>query len=161
MTLAEITPGHVERYAAVRRAEGKADASVNRELTFLRCVFNAAIRDGKVERNPVLPRLFVKENNERVRYLTDEEETRLRAVSGEEEWPKVAVSLHTGLRQGNEFRLTWPDVNFDTGMIRARQSKSGEDYFVPMNDELRAILRSLPSRLRSLYVFPSESGETH
>src|SRR5262249_40675131 len=119
-----------------------------------------AIRDGKAERNPVLARLFVKENNQRVRYLTDEEEARLRVAIGADEWPKVALALHTGLRQGNEFRLTWPDVNFDTRMIRARQSKSGEDYFVPMNDELRTILRSLPSRLRSLHVFPSEGGET-
>ena len=29
-----------------------------------------------------------------------------------------------------------------------------------MNDELRAILRRLPSRMRSRWVFPSETGET-
>jgi hypothetical protein len=29
-----------------------------------------------------------------------------------------------------------------------------------MNDELRAILRAIPSRLRSEWVFPSETGET-
>jgi Phage integrase family len=34
------------------------------------------------------------------------------------------------------------------------------DYHVPMNDEPRAILRALPSRLRSPWVFPSASGTT-
>ncbi len=29
-----------------------------------------------------------------------------------------------------------------------------------MNDELRAILRDLPNRLRGEYVFPNETGET-
>jgi len=51
-------------------------------------------------------------------------------------------------------------VNFDAGAIRACRTKSGRYYYVPMNDELRAMLRALPSRLRSRYVFPSETGAT-
>ena len=94
-----------------------------------------------------------------MRYLTDDEESRLRRAIGDEHWPLVAVALHTGFRQGNEFRLRWADdVNFDTGQVRAHFTKSGEDYYVPMNDELRAILRALPSRLRSPWVFPGETG---
>jgi site-specific recombinase XerD len=158
--LREITPGHVERYAARRRAEGLADASINRELTFLRCVFNAAIADEKTDTNPVLRKFFAKENNQRVRYLTDEEEPRLHQEMGDEEWPKVAVAMNTGLRQGNQFHLRWTEVNFDTGLITVKRSKSGETYHVPMNDEVRAILRGMASRLRSEWVFPSETGNT-
>jgi hypothetical protein len=44
--------------------------------------------------------------------------------------------------------------------IAIRRSKSGEAYHVPMNDDVRAVLRDLPSRLRSAWVFPSETGET-
>ena len=74
--------------------------------------------------------------------------------------PHSAIALNTGFRQGNQFRLRWADVNFDTGLIRARGTKSGDDYHVPMNDELRAVLGVLPSRLRSEWVFPSETGTT-
>src|SRR5262249_36646299 len=42
----------------------------------------------------------------------------------------------------------------------AHQPKSGVDYHVPMSDDLRAVLRALPSRMRSEWVFPSESGDT-
>ena len=52
------------------------------------------------------------------------------------------------------------DVNFEAGTIRAHEPKGGRDYHVPMNEDLRAILRALPSRLRSAFVFPSESGDT-
>jgi integrase len=52
------------------------------------------------------------------------------------------------------------DVNFDAGTIRARDPKGGRGYHVPMNDELRTLLRALPSRLRSPWVFPSETGTT-
>ena len=159
-TLRAVTPGDVERYAARRRADGMADASVNRELTFLRCVFNVAREDGKADTNPVLSKFFVKENNQRVRYLTDEEEPKLRAALGDVEWTKAAVALNTGLRQSNQFQLRWTDVNFDTGTITVRRSKSGEAYHVPMNDDVRAVLRDLPSRLRSEWVFPSDTGHT-
>ena len=60
---------------------------------------NVAIEDGKAEANPVHSRLFFKENNQRVRYLTDNEEKRPREAIGETQWPMVAVAIHTGLRQ--------------------------------------------------------------
>jgi len=137
-----------------------APASINRELAFLKRVFTVAVGDGLADTNPVRAVKLFRENNRRVRYLTDEEEARLRAAIADDEWPKVAFALHTGFRQGNQFRLPWSDVNFDQGVIRAHRPKAGEDYFVPMNDDLRAILRTLPSRLRSEYVFPSETGTT-
>jgi hypothetical protein len=48
-------------------------ATVNRELSFLRRVFNVAIEDGLAQTNPVKSKIFTKENNARVRYLTEEE----------------------------------------------------------------------------------------
>ena len=62
--------------------------------------------------------------------------------------------LCAGFRRSNCFRLRWAeDVNFDSGSLRAHQPKGGSDY-------LRAILRPLPSRLRSPWVFPSDAGDT-
>lgn len=90
-TLDEITAGDVEKVRAERlkaatratATEEKADrrktvtpATVNREVAFLRHVFNVAIRDGKTERNPVTKLRFFKERG-RVRYLMDEEEPKL------------------------------------------------------------------------------------
>ena len=56
-----------------------AEATCNRELGFLRAVFRTAIADGKAERSPVIPKLFFRERNQRVRYLTQDEEAALRA----------------------------------------------------------------------------------
>src|SRR5262245_62973331 len=54
-TLAQILPGDVERYVAQRQKE-VAPATVNRELAFLRRVFNVAIADQKADRNRSGPR---------------------------------------------------------------------------------------------------------
>ena len=55
----------------------RGSGTVNRELMFLKRVFNLAPRDGKAERNPVRDVKFFKEDNQRVRWLTEEEEARL------------------------------------------------------------------------------------
>jgi site-specific recombinase XerD len=155
-----VTTADLERARERLRAQGLSEATCNRRFTFLRMVYRSAIRDELIDRHPVAGSLFFREGNQRVRYLSDDEEQRLRQAMGGEHWPKVTVALHTGFRQGNQFRLAWEDVNFEAGSIRACRSKSGHDYYVPMNDELRAILRSLPSRLRSAWVFPSDTGDT-
>lgn len=158
-TLRQIVPGDIERYMA-QRVKEVAPASVNRELQFLKHVFFVAMKDGLTESNPVREVGLFKENNQRVRFLDDDEETRLRAALGNEQWPVVAVALHTGLRQGEQFGLRWEHVDFGTGILTVPRSKHGEARRVPMNDTTRDILRARPSRLKSPYVFSSSTGET-
>ena len=151
LSLRQIKPGDIRRQVHRRQEAGIAPATINRELAFLRRAFNVAIEDHHADKNGPLgsaARALVKENNQRVRWLSDDEEAALRAALGERQWPKVAVALHTGFRRTNCFRLRWAeDVNFEAGTLRAHQPKGGTDYHVPMNDELRELLRALPSRL--------------
>ncbi len=158
-SLRQILPGDIERYVA-QRARDVAPATVNRELQFLKHLFNVAIADGKAETNPVKAVKLFRENNQRVRFLTDDEESALRQAIGEVEWPMVALAIHTGLRQAEQFKLRWDHVDFKTGIITIPRSKHGEARRVPMNDTVRDILRSRQSRLKSPYVFPSATGET-
>src|SRR5215472_5172510 len=91
-----------------------------------------------------------KENNQRVRFLTeDEEETRLQEAIGDVEWVKVAVAINTGLRQAEQFKLRWEWIDFSTGILTVPRSKHGEARRITMNDTVRELLRSLPSRLKS------------
>jgi len=157
--LSQVLPGDIQRYAA-RRLRKVAPATVNRELSFLRRVFNLALADGKVDRNPFRQVKFFKENNERVRFLSDDEETRLQKALPPKDWQVVAIALHTGLRRSELFHLEWEHVDFTTGLLTVPRSKSGERRRVPMNDTVRDILRELPSRLKGRWVFPSKHGKT-
>ena len=158
-TLRQVHPGDIERYIAGRITEVRP-ATINRHLAFLKRLYNVAIADGKAETNPVRAVKLFRENNARVRFLTDDEEIRLRNAIGETEWPMVAVALHTGFRQGEQFHLRWRYVDFATGVLTIPRTKSGEARRVPMNDVVRDILRTLPSRLKGPWVFPSTTGET-
>ena len=55
---------------------GRAVATVNRYLGTLKAAFYLAVKNGKVERNPVSMVKLTKENNKRVRWLTEAEEAR-------------------------------------------------------------------------------------
>jgi site-specific recombinase XerD len=157
--LRQVTPGDIERYVATRIGE-VAPATVNRELAFIKRVFTVAIADGMADSNPVRAVRLFRENNARVRFLTDEEEKRLRGEIGDDNWPLVAIALHTGLRQAEQFNLKWEDVDFGTRQITVKRAKHGELRRVTMNDVVRDWLRANPSRLKGEYVFPSQTGSS-
>jgi integrase len=118
-------------------------STANRYLTVIRAAFNYAIKQGKAKTNPTVGVKKFKENNERVRYLTDKEEDRLFKALPLEHHNLVLTDLHTGLRQGELFKLRWTDIDFYSGTINIRQSKSGEGRRIPMNTILRKALRAL------------------
>src|SRR5262245_9098372 len=158
-TLQEITTQDVERLKGKLKEE-MALATVNLHLALLKHVYTKAMEWGKVEKNPAKSVKFFRTNNARVRYLTEEEEAQLKVVCPPAHWDKVVVALHTGMRRGEQFKLQWTTVNFHTGVLTIPRSKHGESRHIPMNEQVVEVLRNLPSRLKSPYVFPSLSGKT-
>jgi site-specific recombinase XerD len=155
----QVVAGDVQRHVA-KRLTAIGPASVNREIAFLKRAYNVAIADGLLETNPVRQVQFLKENNTRVRYLTDVEEVRLRAEMNETRWPIVALALNTGLRRGELFSLRWDEIDFTTNVLTIPRTKAGRTRHVPMNANVRSILGTLESRGRSPYVLPSAKGST-
>jgi integrase len=110
--------------------------------------------------NPVRTRLFLREPLGRTRYLTDDEEARLRKAVPADAWRVVLVALHTGLDRGEQLGLRWgAQVDFTTRTIHAERRKGRRagpiPVIIPINDELLAVLRTLPSRGRSRWLFPN------
>jgi integrase len=128
-------------------------ASVNRFLASLKTVFATGIHNGKIEANPALRVRPLKENNRRVRWLTDDEEQRLFKVLPARYHPLVFVALHTGMRKTEQLSLQWSDVDFKVGQVKVRESKAGKSRIIPMNDTLVETLRRLPRVLNNPYIF--------
>src|SRR5207244_8165571 len=74
-TLRQLLPADIERYVA-KRVQDVSPATVNRDLQFLKHVFYVAMKDGLCERNPVREVRLFKENNQRVRFLTEADAAR-------------------------------------------------------------------------------------
>ncbi len=69
---------------------------------------------------------------------------RLLDVAGETLRPVLITALHSGLRRGQLFALTWQDTHFKQEVIRAVQTNSGKPREIPMSETLRATLQRLP-----------------
>lgn len=159
-TLEEIRPADIERWRRERMAEEPAPkpATLNRPLAFLKTLFNRVIKNGLVEKNPVTHVKLLRENNRRVRFLTHEEEERLRDEMTPEDFELVEFAIHTGLRRGEQFGLRWENVDLVNEVLTIPQSKHGEKRHVQLNDRALEILRGLRSRLKSEWVFLSRRG---
>ena len=145
----------VESFKTSRRSQ-VGPASVNRELACLKAMFNKAIRWDLAAVNPVCKVSFFRENNERLRYLTHEEFTRLYEASNAVLRPIVVIAVNTGMRKGELLNLRWQDVKFLSKLIYVRDSKSGEGRQIPMNDSVLVTLSALPQR--GEYVFTHTDG---
>jgi len=166
-TLAEITPKLIADYKARRYAAGLKPASINRELASLKKVFNLAVREWEwCRENPVSKVSMERENNQRGRWLSVEEEARL--LHGCAPWLQelVTVALHTGMRMGEILALTWRGVDVSRRTVMVVRSKNGERRTIPVNDTVLSVLRqkSTVRSLRTELVFcsqaftPMESG---
>jgi len=115
----------------------------------LSLVFSLANRNGKVSVNPARLVRLRKENNGRVRFLSDGEEARLRAeirAHHPEREPDLDLALHTGMRWSEQYGLRWQDVDLTLGILTIPRSKHGESRHVPINSVARSAMLLLMKR---------------
>jgi len=159
--LAEITyddlRAYRERRLKVPTPGGgrRAMASMNREMAYLRRIFNIAVRQGWIERNPFNcgePLILVSCERKREKILTIEEEQRLLAACDEPRRrhlrPLLIALLDTGARKGEMLKLTWGDVDFQNGVIsiQAMNTKTLRTRQLPITERLRRELEGLWER---------------
>jgi integrase len=84
-------------------------------------------------------------DNNHVRFLTGEEEKKLRKVI-KRKWSchlaEFELALNTGVRKGSQYGLTWDMVDWKGRMLNIPQTKNEEPVHVPLlNDAAMAALR--------------------
>lgn len=159
--LADVTPKVIVAYKNARLAAGKAPATVNREVAIMKKAFNLAVKEWEWCRaNPVLRVSMEPERNQRDRWLTDEEESRLLRACAPWLRDLVLVALNTGMRMGELLELTWRGVDFGRRTVTVFRSKNGERRTIPVNHSVLVVLRE-QAKVRCLQtdrVFPSKAG---
>ena len=126
----------------------------------MKLTYRLAEEAGRINVNPVRLVRQRKENNGRVRYLLDSEEIRLREVIARfyaGYLPEFEIALMTGMRQGEQFSLSWEDVDLENGIVHLPETKNGSARTVRLNSRALAVMRMLyGSSLGTGPVFPSK-----
>jgi integrase len=145
-----ITPQEIERHFEQCIEDEKwAASTVNHYRSLLSLTYRLAIRDGKAASNPARTTRHRREDNSRVRYLTPDEENKLRAEM-ERRWPghapELDLPLHTGLPLSEMYGLDWQDVDLTRGLILIRRGKNGESRYARLNSVALKALTDLRKR---------------
>lgn len=141
-----ITPQQIDQRLHKLIENGRTAATANRYRAIVSAVFSWAIRNGRTKSNPARAVPLRRENPSRLRFLSDVEERAMRSVLFPEHLPEIELALHTGMRKGNQYGLTWSDVDLKRGIVTLHTTKSGERQHIPLNRAARAALETLKGK---------------
>ncbi|MCM8758454.1 MAG: site-specific integrase [Candidatus Omnitrophica bacterium] len=155
--LYEINNLDIENYKKIRIKQGVSYATINRELACLRTILNKAVEWNLLSTNPPKIKLY-KENNQRTRYLTKEEENKILEVCPDVLKPIILIALNTGMRRSEIAKLRWQDIDFREKMITVYETKNNEKRHIPMNTIVFDTINRIKEKPFSQYLFPGENG---
>jgi integrase/recombinase XerD len=143
-----------------RRNDGVKPPTILREFQCLSAVMAHAVDLGWIDINPVPAfvkrrqnRGSLKKGEPRDRYLSAEEEAKLLAASAPDLARDIVLAIDTGLRRGEQFSLTWPQVNFQRCIITTTtDTKSHRSRPVPLPIRSAQLLAQLSRRQPDGYV---------
>jgi integrase len=150
----------LEHYKNKRRDQ-VSPASVNRELTCIKHMFNKAVEWGYLSGNPLRLVKKLKEPPGRVRYLSPEETERLLNCCADHIKPIVIMALNTGMRKGEILNLKWDNIDMQNRTIILRKTKNNEVRMLPINDILNSTLKSMGKQLGNQFVFSNDDGSAY
>jgi integrase len=135
-----LTTDKINVYKRERQNEGAANASINRDLSALKRMFNLAIQAGKLSHRPYIPML--REKNARTGFFEANEFLALREALPSYLRPMVTFAYYTGWRKGEVLDLRWSQVDLHERIIRLNpeQAKNGTGRLVAIEGELINIL---------------------
>ena len=137
-----ITPQEIDRWLSSQEWK---PATQNRYRALISLTYKLAMQNGKIDSNPARLVRQRKENNGRIRFLSPEEETKLREkilAKFPHHLPELDLALNTGMRLSEQYGLTWDCVDFEKKTITIPRSKHGEVRRVYLNDDAIAALRT-------------------
>jgi len=157
--ISKISAHDLELYKNMRRKQVKP-ATVNRELSCIKHMFNKAVNWDYIKENPLRSVTKFKEPPGRVRYLTKDEIDKLLKACAKHLKPIVIFALNTGMRKGEILRLRWSDIDMINRMIKITVSKNNELRCVPINDTLYSLLKKLQNgKKKDSNVFAWKNGK--
>lgn len=161
LRLSQINIFRVETYQSKLLKDGLKPATVNRRIATLKHMISKAV-DWKLTPDNTLTDIrkvkMLRENNRRLRYLTDAESEKLIYHAGAEYrakylQPIVITALNTGMRLSEILKLKWENVDMLNGFVHVGDTKTFNSRTIPMSEILKQTLASLVRRIDIPWVF--------
>jgi integrase len=170
--VSDIKPSELEDYRAKRKRDGKAESTIDQEISAAKVVINKAFLDDKVS-GEVLKRFkSVKKyltgarrnSNQRNRVVTSREFTQLEGLAPLHLKPILRTGYETGMREGEILKLKWSMISLKEQIITLPKeiTKDHEERTIPISNKLLEVLSRVPRGIREDYpAFAYKGKELH
>lgn len=141
--------------------KGLKPSSANRPIIIIRYMYNLALQweAPGVDKNPTTGVRLLEENNKRERYLSHEEVQKLKEQINKSENPLlkyiIPMLLLTGARRSEALKARWEDFDLEKKIWTIPETKSGKTRHVPLSDGMIELLKEIPRKSKSFYLFPN------
>jgi integrase len=137
--------------------EGLSPATVNQTVKLLRGVFNDAVKQGHLGRNPFFGVDGIRQGDDEAKrepFTRAEVQSLISHARGD--WKGlVIVAATTGLRLMDAARLQWKQLDLDENVIRIRTQKTGTVLTLPIHSTFGSWLKKQTRGIGAAHVFPS------
>tara|TARA_R110001583_G_C5647393_1_gene408384 strand:+ start:174 stop:1358 length:1185 start_codon:yes stop_codon:yes gene_type:complete len=139
--LSDITAWEIEKWRNKRLTDGVKPATTNRQINTIKGCLSRAVEWGAIDSHDLSKVKTLTVDNSKVRYLSKDEEARLREKlkTCDTDFLEVIVilALNTGMRKGELLSLEWNHVNFDNKILTVdfQNAKSGNTRHLPLNTQ--------------------------
>jgi integrase len=139
--LSDITAWEIEKWRNKRLTDGVKPATTNRQINTIKGCLSRAVEWGAINSHDLNKVKTLTVDNSKVRYLSKDEEKRLREnlKDSDTDFLEVIVllALNTGMRKGELLSLEWNHINFDNKIVTVdfQNAKSGHTRHLPLNTQ--------------------------
>ncbi|EPS0664141.1 integrase [Vibrio parahaemolyticus] len=173
--LEDIKAWDIQQWVTEKRKLGRAPATIEYTFNRLKAALNRAVEWEFIESHNLSSVKIAKEDNTRIRYLSESEEAALLSALATREaqlcedndahqyadffTPLITLAMHTGMRKGEMLTLRWESVSFENRYltILSENAKSKKKRTIPMNDTVFNMLSQWRvQNLNEEYVFVHE-----
>ncbi|EJB1797627.1 site-specific integrase [Vibrio parahaemolyticus] len=176
--LEDIKAWDIQQWVTEKRKLGRAPATIEYTFNRLKAALSRAVEWEFIESHNLSSVKIDKEDDTRIRYLSESEEAALlNALAAREAQlcedndsyqyadfftPLITLAMHTGMRKGEMLTLRWESVSFENRYltILSENAKSKKKRTIPMNDTVFNMLSQWRAQnLNEEYVFVHEGKQ--
>jgi integrase len=135
------------------RAKKVGPATQNRELSYLKAMFNTAVKYTEIFYNPLAKIKLLPEDNIRNVNLSPEDVKKIIACCDPRIKEIILTAFYGLLRREEILSMKWENVDLINKVFRLSKTKNMKPRVVPIHPEVLTMLKGLPSRFEGKYVF--------
>lgn len=150
-----IKASDIEQFKAWLLSKGKSKKTINLYIGIFRIMYNLAIEEGWIEKNPFKSKIEFKLEPKKMKYLANESQNILLNAAPDYFKPIIIVALNSALRRSNIRELKWDNLDFTFRTIEITKNKGNKHIKLPMNDTLYKLFTSMPRVSDYVFVNPN------